>query len=336
MSGDESMKESYRQGKDLYATMGVGVYKNTYWDNMEHKEDGSANPDGKKRRSNMKVLLLGMMYQMGAHSIATSLKMSLEEAQKIIDDFYAGFPKVKDWITKTQEDCKKLGYVEDYWGRRRRLPDILLPKYQVEDKSNKVNIEFNPILGCEGKYKASDNPSVAKYKALLEDVKNKRDIDALKDKALKENIEIKDNSYFVAQAERQCVNARIQGGAATLTKLAMIKIHRDSKLRELGFRLNIAVHDELIGECPIENSEECSKRLCEMMILAAKENGVDVPMKCDPTVEENWYFEDYTNTMMKEYKSYVEELDGDTLRAMNKIKEEHIEASDRFLSKIFS
>ena len=59
MSGDESMKESYRQGKDLYATMGVGVYKNTYWDNMEHKEDGSANPDGKKRRSNMKVFLLG-------------------------------------------------------------------------------------------------------------------------------------------------------------------------------------------------------------------------------------------------------------------------------------
>ena len=59
MSGDESMKESYRQGKDLYATMGVGVYKNNYWDNMEHHEDGSPNPDGKKRRSNMKVLLLG-------------------------------------------------------------------------------------------------------------------------------------------------------------------------------------------------------------------------------------------------------------------------------------
>ena len=59
MSGDESMKESYRQGKDLYATMGVGVYKNDYWDNMEHHEDGSPNPDGKKRRGNMKVLLLG-------------------------------------------------------------------------------------------------------------------------------------------------------------------------------------------------------------------------------------------------------------------------------------
>lgn len=56
----------------------------------------------------------------------------------------------------------------------------------------------------------------------------------------------------------------------------------------------------------------------------------------DPIKLENWYFEDYTNTMMKEYKGYIEELGGDTLRAMNKIKEEHIEASDKFLSKIFS
>ena len=193
------------------------------------------------------------MYQMGPHSIATSLNMSLEEAQKIIDDFYAGFPKVKDWISKTQEDCKKLGYVEDFWGRRRRLPDILLPKYQVEDKSQKSNAKFNPILGCLGKYKVEDNSKISMYKDLLRNAKGKRDIDSIKSKAIGDNIEIKDNSYFVAQAERQCVNARIQGGAATLTKLAMIKIHNDEVLKKLGFRLSIAVHDELIGECPIEN-----------------------------------------------------------------------------------
>jgi DNA polymerase I-like protein with 3'-5' exonuclease and polymerase domains len=91
------------------------------------------------------------------------------------------------------------------------------------------------------------------YKDLLRNAKGKRDIDSIKSKAIGDNIEIKDNSYFVAQAERQCVNARIQGGAATLTKLAMIKIHNDEVLKRLGFRLSIAVHDELIGECPIEN-----------------------------------------------------------------------------------
>ena len=276
-----------------------------------------------------------MMYQMGAHSIATSLNISLEEAQKIIDDFYEGFPKVKNWIAQTQEDCKKLGYVEDFWGRRRRLPDILLPKFTISDKDSESDSTFNPILGCLGKYKVEDNTKVNKYKALLENARGKKDIDSIKDKALKENVNIVDNTYFIAQAERQCVNARIQGGAATLTKLAMIKIHNDSKLKELGFKLNIAVHDELIGECPIENAEECAKRLSEVMILAASENGVDVPMKCDAVKECNWYFEDYSNSINKEFKKYLG--DGlDDLQAKNKIKEEHSELSEEFFEKIFA
>lgn len=58
-SGDENMINAYKAGKDLYATIACGVYKNTYWDNMEHWEDGSPNPEGKKRRGNCKSLLLG-------------------------------------------------------------------------------------------------------------------------------------------------------------------------------------------------------------------------------------------------------------------------------------
>ena len=53
------MINAYKAGKDLYATIACGVYHNNYWDNMEHHEDGTANPDGKKRRSAMKSLLLG-------------------------------------------------------------------------------------------------------------------------------------------------------------------------------------------------------------------------------------------------------------------------------------
>lgn len=53
------MINAYKQGKDLYATIAAGVYKNTYWDNMEHYEDGTPNPEGKKRRGSVKSLLLG-------------------------------------------------------------------------------------------------------------------------------------------------------------------------------------------------------------------------------------------------------------------------------------
>ena len=58
-SGDENMINAYKAGKDLYATIAQGVYKNTYWDNMECWEDGSPNPEGKKRRGSCKSLLLG-------------------------------------------------------------------------------------------------------------------------------------------------------------------------------------------------------------------------------------------------------------------------------------
>lgn len=53
------MIKAYKDGKDLYATIAKGVYHNSYWDNMEHHEDGTPNPEGKKRRSSCKSLLLG-------------------------------------------------------------------------------------------------------------------------------------------------------------------------------------------------------------------------------------------------------------------------------------
>ena len=60
-SGDERLLDAYNNGKDMYATMGMGVYNNDYWDNMEHYEDGTPNIEGKKRRSLMKKLLLGLL-----------------------------------------------------------------------------------------------------------------------------------------------------------------------------------------------------------------------------------------------------------------------------------
>ena len=50
---------AYKDGKDLYATIATGVYNLPYWDCMEHHEDGSPNPEGKKRRASCKSILLG-------------------------------------------------------------------------------------------------------------------------------------------------------------------------------------------------------------------------------------------------------------------------------------
>lgn len=54
------MINAYKHGKDLYATIAAGVYKNKYEDNLEFNPiTKELNPAGKARRSNCKSILLG-------------------------------------------------------------------------------------------------------------------------------------------------------------------------------------------------------------------------------------------------------------------------------------
>ena len=60
-SGDKNMIEAYKEGKDLYATIASKVYKNNYEDNLEFNPiTKQIQPDGKKRRTSVKSLLLGI------------------------------------------------------------------------------------------------------------------------------------------------------------------------------------------------------------------------------------------------------------------------------------
>ena len=77
--------------------------------------------------------------------------------------------------------------------------------------------------------------------------------------------------------------------SADMSKLAMIAVHNDSKLKELGFELLIPVHDELIGEAPIENAFEAGKRLNEIMIKAGMDMLEGFKMKSDSEVAACWY-----------------------------------------------
>lgn len=303
---DEHMIESYHQNKDIYASVASMVYKNNYEDNLEHYPDGRENPEGKKRRSFCKSIVLGLMYQRGAASIAEQIDQPIEKAQEIIDDFYRSFPKVRTYVQDTQKFVHEHGYVEDFWGRRRRLPDINLPKYEIKDKNSADTIDFNPLLGCAGIINLSNNPLLEYYKHQLAQAKSGREVRDIIAEALKDNISIKDNSGFIAQAERQSVNARIQGGAATLTKIAMIKVYKDDELNRLGFKLLLAVHDELIGECPKENAEAVAERLTYLMKHAG-EPTIKINFSCDPTIEHCWYFSDFEATVKKEYKSKIKE-----------------------------
>lgn len=315
--GDENMINAYKEGKDLYATMAAGVYKNKYEDNKEFYPDGTPNPEGKARRFNCKSLLLGLMYGRGVSSIASQLNCSIEEAQKISDDFYREFPRVKQWMEETQKSAKETGYVEDLWGRRRRLPDIQRPQYEIITKES----SFNPLLGSKGLVQNPNNSLKLKYEQKLANCRGYKQVQAVQHEALGEGVTIHNNGGFIAQAERQCVNARIQGSAATMSKKAMILVSNDDVMKELGFKLLLSVHDELIGECPIENAKASADRLSELMNKAALPE-CTVPMACDSEITTRWYIGDYSSTIHEQYEKLIEK-GTDELVAQHKISEDN-------------
>ena len=331
-SNDDTMIDAYKQNKDLYATIAAGVYKNDYWDNMEHRQDGTPNPEGKKRRSNCKSLLLGIMYGRGAPSIAEQIHSTVEEAQQIINDFYKQFPKVKEWTEKTEKDAKVTGYVEDLWGRRRRLPDILLPKYTV--KSTKISTEFNPILYTLGKVNNSSAALVESYKKKLSKVKSRNDYQKIQQEAERDGIYIVDNGAFISQAERQCVNARIQGGAASMTKVCMRKVFDDEELNRLGAKLVLQIHDEVIVECPKQNAEAVMSRLTYVMKTSVADK-VQVPFKCDGYIVNCWYEDDFGDILKQELQKLI--ASGTSKEeSFSKLLKEHSELTSEQLTQLLS
>lgn len=293
LSGDESMRHAYEQNLDLYSVIGSKLYGVPYEECLEFHPDGSTNKEGKLRRNSVKSVLLGLMYGRGANSIAEQMNVSVKEANKVIEDFFSEFPKVADYIIFVQQQAQDLGYVQTATGRRRRLPDMSLPEYEFEYIDASKNEDFDPFNFDADQQMDDAVPEhiIEKYWAQLDRAWGFKKKQEIKDQAKAEGILIKDNGGKIADAQRQCLNSVIQGTAADMTKYAMIKVHNDAELKELGFHLMIPVHDELLGEVPIKNAKRGAERLTEVMIEAAKDI-ISLPMKCDPSIVERWYGEE--------------------------------------------
>lgn len=269
------------------------------------------------------------MYGLGVASLAEKINGSVQDAQKIIDDFYSGFPAVKKWMDETDSNARKYGYVEDFWGRRRRLPDIQKEKFELTSKN--VKTDFNPILFTKGVNPIEDK-NIGKYKQLLQNAKSRKDVESIKIQASTDGIEVKDNTGFISRAERQCVNARVQGGAASMSKIAMRKIFDNAELKRLGFRLVLQIHDEVIGEVPKENADEAGEILSQVMKTCVSE-WVNVPFKCDVDISPCWYYNDYKAGLKSEYEKLCSK---DSETALETLYEEHCECTKEQILEFLS
>lgn len=287
LSQDAKMIQAYKTGKDLYAEMASLAFGVPYEECLEFRPDGSKNPAGKERRSQAKAIFLGICYGKGVKAIGEDLRVSTEKAQQIYDSVLKEFTGLKKLMDNSQEMARTLGYVDTVWGRKRRLPNMQLEPYEFTRVSGGYK-NFDPLFDDEEEVTNEvDDQTIQRYTRLLNRCYSKREKDSIKNKAKDEGIQIKENGALIAEATRQCVNARIQGSAADQTKLAMILIAKDEKLKELGFKLLLPVHDELIGECPEENAKEVADRFSYLMVQAAKD--LCVPSKCDVEISREWY-----------------------------------------------
>lgn len=314
--GDSQMYDTFMQDKDLYSEIASKSFNTTYEECLEHfpkdtpiKKKGNkwyyatlddydkladgqndVYADGKERRTQAKSILLGVLYCRGVPSIAKQLGCSVEKAQEIKDSVFKGFPAIKRFEETSLDMAHTIGYVTTVCGRKRRLYDLMLDEYEFEYINGQK--QSDDLLDFDDEDTETEIPEHIKrrYISRLNRCRSYRDKQKVIESLKEDGIKVIDNSIKIASATRQCVNSRIQGSAADLTKLALIELNKSEELKRLGFRLLIPVHDEVIAECPEENMNECSRLLAETMSRAA-EKILEMPIKCDVEITKQWYGE---------------------------------------------
>jgi DNA polymerase-1 len=180
-------------------------------------------PEGQvddKMRYAAKRINFGIVYGMGAFSLAKDLDVSIGQAQDFIEKYFLRYPKVRQFLDGEIQKARDLGYVTTVFGRRRYLPDI-----------NNRNMGLRQF------------------------------------------------------AERQAINAPMQGTAADIIKIAMVKISDQLSKQKLSSTMIMTVHDELVFDVPHEEVKHMVT-----LVRHEMEGAMDlsVPMKASVKVGPNW------------------------------------------------
>jgi DNA polymerase I len=210
----------------------------------------------------MKTGLLAVMYGTSMFTLAKQLEISVQEAEQFIEDFYAAYPKVEEWIRSIHQLVKEQEYVETLYGRKRRFPN----HKQYAEVYDELATEICRRLGTK---KLPTNIWDSKYKDVLPyDLKRRF-----------QNVKGK-----VERVRRQAVNAIIQGSAADIMKRAMLNLAALAAKYE-GWIVLATVHDEALLEVPANITKEQTAEIESAMISAAT---LEVPLKVDVAFMHEW------------------------------------------------
>ena len=194
LSRDEGLIEAFKTGEDLHSfvasrAFGVPIDEVTA-----------------ELRRRVKAMSYGLAYGLSAYGLAAQLKISTEEAKVQMDQYFARFGGVRDYLMDVVEQARKDGYTSTVLGRRRYLPELDSSNRQVREAAERAALNA-PIQGS-----AADIIKVAMI-----------DVDtALKTAGLASRmlLQVHDELLFeIASGEREQVDALVRdkmGGAYPL------------------------------------------------------------------------------------------------------------------------
>lgn len=209
LANDENMINAFNNGEDIHKTTAAQVF------NLPPE---MVTP---LLRSRAKAVNFGIVYGIGAFSLAKDIGVSVKEAKDYINGYLHHFSGVAEYMDKMIETAKNNGYAETLFHRRRYLPEL-----------------------------ASSNHMMRAF------------------------------------GERVARNMPIQGTAADIIKIAMIRVCESLEKENMKSRLILQVHDELIVESPADEAEKALQIVTREMENACE---LRVRLVADGKIGKTWY-----------------------------------------------
>ena len=296
------MCDAFQHGKDIYATIASISFNMPYEKCLEfHPETHEYQPDGKARRSEAKLIVLGITYGRSVVTIAEQLfgtddsltdEQKVAKAQKVYDSVLTAFPRLRSFMGEAQNMARRYGYVETVLGRRRHIPDMQLPEFEFVPMPGYVNPDIDPLdVSTLSNKEAIPSRIVKQLEVEFHGFKYFGQIARRTRELAEQKIRVINNRPKITEASRKCVNSIVQGSAAELTKMAMLALEADPDWKRIGGRMVLPVHDELIVEVPIDYWKEGGDILSRVMSDAG--NFLPFTISCDVTTTVRWYGLEY-------------------------------------------
>jgi DNA polymerase I-like protein with 3'-5' exonuclease and polymerase domains len=141
LADDEALMDVFRSGGNFHSTIAKTVFK------LPCAVEDVAELYGTQRQA-AKAVTFGIMYGAGPSKISQQVTkdsgklFSVSEAKEVIDDYFGSFHRLKKWLETNQKFIEQNGFVYSFFGRKRRLPNVLSEDAAIRSHSIRSGLNF--------------------------------------------------------------------------------------------------------------------------------------------------------------------------------------------------